>query len=182
MTLHSGADPNQVVIYPSRARMALVLLGSIVFVVIGVWRGTPGDAERPPIWVVIAGLYVGVPFFAACGLYAGYRLVCRRPALTIDSTGITETASALGAGRLTWEEVDYVVLYKFGGQSMLGIVPKNLEGFLSRQPGMRRFLIKINMALGCAPINVPQVGVSMRLSELAELLQTRHGVRVEGEA
>lgn len=182
MTADSSTDRNRVVIYPSRAKMSLVLLGSIAFVVIGVWIGTPAGARGLAVWKVVIASYVGVPFFAVCGLYAAYRLAIRRPALEIDSTGITDAASAVGAGRLRWDEVDHVVLYKYSGQSFLGIVPRNLEIFLSRQPVVRRFLTKLNLALGCAPINVPQVGLSMKIAELARLLHARYGVRVEGDA
>ncbi len=177
-----STDPNRVVIYQSRPKMSLVLLGSIAFVVIGVWIGTPNVARGLAVWEVVVASYVGVPFFAACGLYAAYRLAVRRPALEIDSMGITDTASAVGAGRLRWDEVDHVVVYKYSGQVMLGIVPKNLDIFLNRQPVVRRFLMKLNLALGCAPINVPQFGLRMGVLELAHLLHTRHGVRVAGDA
>jgi hypothetical protein len=156
MTPDSSTEPNKVVIYPSRAKMSLVLLGSMAFVAIGVWIGTPGVARGLEIWKVVIASYVGVPFFAACGLYAVYRLATHRPALEIDSTGIADAASAVGAGRLSWDEVDHVVLYKYSGQSMLGIVPRNLDIFLSRQPVVRRSLTRLSLALGCAPINVPQ--------------------------
>lgn len=182
MTPDLSTDPSRVVIYPSRAKMSLVLLGSVAFVAIGVWIGTPGVARGLPIWKVVIASYIGVPFFAACGLYALYRLATHRPALEIDSTGITDAASAVGAGRLSWDEVDYIVVYKYSGQSMLGIIPRNLDIFLSRQSLIRRSLTKLNLALGCAPINVPQVGLSIKVAELATLLHTRYGVRVEGDA
>jgi len=182
MTPESSTDADRVVIYPSRAKMALVVLGSMAFVVIGVWIGTPGVARGLAMWKVVVASYIGVPFFAACGLYGAYRLAIRRPALEIDSTGITDAASAVGAGRLSWDEVDHVVLYKYSGQSMLGIVPRNLEMLLSRESVVRRLLTKLNLALGCAPINVPQVGLTMKVADLANLLHTRHGVRVEGDA
>jgi len=182
MTPDSSSDANRLVIYPSRSKMALILLCSIAFVVIGVWVRTPGVARGLEVWEVIVASYVCVPFFAASGLYAAYRLAIRRPALVIDSTGITDSASAEGAGRLRWDEVDHVVLYKYFRQEMLGIVPSNLGIFLSRQSVARRFLTKLNLALGCAPINVPQVGLSMKVAELARLLHTRYGVHVEGDA
>lgn len=182
MTPDSIPNPDRLVIYPSRAKAALVLLGAIAFVVAGIWIATPGIARRVPIWDVIIASYIGVPFFATCGLYAAYRLVFRRPALEIDSTGIMDEASALGAGRLNWEEVDRVVLYVYYRQSMLGIIPKDLETYLSRQDPVRRSLIKANLALGCAPVNIPQVLLRMKLSDLAELLHARYGVRVEPES
>jgi hypothetical protein len=182
MTPDSSGRFDRLVIYPSRAKMALVLLGSIVFVVIGVWIGTLRIERVVPILEVIVATYIGVPFFGACGLYAAYRLAIRRPALQIDSSGITDTSSALGAGRLLWDEVDHVVLYKYYGQSMLGVIPRDLDILLVRQHPVRRYLTKLNLQLGCAPINVAQVGLPMKVAELADVLRTRYGVLVEGDA
>jgi hypothetical protein len=182
MTLYTSGRSDRLVIYPSRIKMLLVLLGAIAFVVMSIWIATPDIARIVAPWEVFIASYIGVPFFAACGLYAIYRLVWRRPALEIDSTGITDAASALGAGYLSWSEVGRVVLYKFQGQSMLGIFPKDLESFLSRRHPIRRRLIRLNLDLGCAPLNIPQVTLRMKLSELAELIHARYGVPIERDA
>ncbi len=182
VALDSRTSPDdRVVIYPSRSKMLLILLGSIAFVVAGIWIGTSHMGQELPVWKVIIASYIGVPFFGFCGFYAAYRLAIRRPALEIDSTGITDAASALGARRLSWDEVDHVVLYTYLGQEMLGIIPRDLDTFLSRQPAIRRSLTKLNLALGCAPINVPQVGLSMKVADLTSLLHTRYGIRVEAD-
>jgi hypothetical protein len=182
MTPHVSTDADRVAIYPSRARISLVLLASIAFVAAGMWIDNPGAARGLPGWRAIFVSYIAVPFFAACGFHAACRLAIRRPAVEIDSTGITDAASAVGAGRLRWDEVDHVVLYRYWGQSMLGIVPRDLDAFLSRQPIVRRFVTRLNLVLGCPPINVPQVGITMNVAELARLFHTRYGVRVEGDA
>lgn len=178
----SSTHFDRLVIYPSRVKMSFVLLGASVFVALGIWIGTLGAAGVVPIWDLVIATYFGVPFFTACGLYAAYRLVWRRPALVIDWTGITDTASALGAGHLNWDEVDHVMLYRIHEQLMLGIVPKDIGTLLNRQPSVRRSLTRLNLRMGFAPINVPQVALHMKLAELADLLHTRYGVRVEGDA
>jgi hypothetical protein len=159
--------------------MLLILLGSIAFVAIGIWIGTTGVMLVLPIWEVVLVVYFGVLFFAACGLYAAYRLVIRRPALEIDPAGITDASSAIGAGRLRWDDVDHVRLYSYSGQPMLGIVPRDIPLFLRRQGAVQRYLTKLSLTLGCSPINVPQVTIPMKVAELADLIRTRYGVRVE---
>jgi hypothetical protein len=96
--------------------------------------------------------------------------------------GITDSASALGGGHLSWDEVDHVVLCKFYGRAMLGIVPREVDLFLSRQNAIRRSLTKLNLSWGLPPILIPQVTLPMEVAELADLLHTRYGVRVEGDA
>ena len=169
-------------LYPSRGKMSLVLLGAIGFVALGVWTSTPEIARGVAAWKVLVVSYVGIPFFAACGLYAAYRLVRRRPAVIIDSAGITDAASALAVGRLRWDEVDHISVYTISRQRMLGIVPRDLDALLGRLHPVKRWLAQANLRLGYAPVNVPQVVLGMELGELAELLRTRYGVRVEGVA
>src|SRR5262245_38170615 len=107
MMPESSVHTDRLLIYPSRVKTFLVLLGSIVFVVLGVWIAESGIARGPAALEGFIASYVGIPFFSACGLYAAYRLLRRRPALEIDWMGITDAASALGVGRLSWEEIDH---------------------------------------------------------------------------
>lgn len=173
---------DRVVIFSSRPRMTRALLSSAAFVIVGIWVWTTGVALGLPWWLMIIPAYFGVPFFTFCGLCAAYQLAAHRPALEIDSTGIIDAASAVGAGPLTWNDLDHIIIYKYWGQLFLGIVPKDVGSFLSRQPPVRRFMFKLNMALGCEPINIPQAGVTMALVDLASLLYARYGVRVEADA
>jgi hypothetical protein len=181
MLASSSGHDDRLVIYPSRIKVVLVLLGAIAFVAAGLWIGSPDIAGTLPLWKVVIATYVGVPFFGACGLYAAYRLARHRPAVEIDSTGFTDSSSAIAAGRLSWGEVDRVVVYSFYGQMLLGIVPRDLEMFMSRQSIWRRWVTRLNLALGCSPANIAQVILPMPVRELAELLRARYGVRVESD-
>ena len=180
MTSSTDHHAERIVIYPSRLKATLVLLGAIAFVVLGIWVGSPAMRSRVSLLSVILVSYVGVPFFSACGLYALYRIVIHRPALEIDWTGITDTSSAISAGHLNWEEIDHVVLYRYYSQPMLGIIPKDLDGFLNRLGSIRRSILQLNLRLGIAPINISQVVLPMSVAELGDLIRTRYGVRVEG--
>src|SRR5262245_36958156 len=102
------------VIYPSRVKIALVLLGSVAFVLACFWIAKTG------VWEGILAACLGVPFFGACALYAAYRLIRRRPSFELDSMGIVDSGSAFGVGRLFWEDIDHGYLYEYRGQRLLG--------------------------------------------------------------
>ena len=174
--------PDRLVIYPSRLKATLVLLGAIAFVALGIWIASPGMARRVGPWEVFFGSYVGVPFFAACALSAAHRIVFRRPVVEMDATGITDSSNFFGVGHLNWDEVDRAVLYRYHRQPMLGIFPKDLDAFLGRLSAARRSYARINLALGIPPVNISQVVLPMTVAELAGLMQTRYGVRVVGTA
>jgi hypothetical protein len=90
--------PNKVEIYPSRGRLVLLGFVSLLFVLLGLWMGLGGEAPGIPGWRVVAGSYLGVPFFSACLCYAAYRLIARRPALVLCLEGIVDQGSAVSAG------------------------------------------------------------------------------------
>jgi hypothetical protein len=180
MTPETIEHPDRIVLYPSRSKAVLILLGASAFVALGIWIASPGMASRvSPVQKFIAS-YVGIPFFAACGLYAAYRIAFRRPVLRIDASGINDTSHAFAPGHLCWHEVDRVVVYKYQNQPMLGIVPKDLDSFLSRQSAHVRTYAKMNLGLGIPPFNIAQVILPISVADLANLIQTRYGVHVEG--
>jgi len=175
----TGTERDCVVVYPSRIKLGLILLGSLAFGAFGVVIALAAEERGIAFWKVVVVSYLGVPFFSYLALFSAWRLLFRRPALVIDSSGITDAASAFGVGHVGWDEVDRLLLYVVSGQSMLGIFPLDAPRFLARLPLHVRLVARLNLALGWAPINIPQVGLGMPLVDLALLIQTRSGVRFE---
>jgi hypothetical protein len=174
----SNTNTNTLVIYPSKIKATLVFLGAAGFVIFGMWFACSESRADASIKNVIMIIYIGIPFFSLCGLYAMFRLVRKTPALLIDSTGITDSASACSVGYLSWNEIDFLLRYEYRGQEMLGIFPKNLNVFLLQQNLIKRLIIKANLSLGCAPANIPQIMLPITIKELLIHLHTRHGVLV----
>jgi hypothetical protein len=152
--------------------MGLILIGSVAFVAVGLWLVGPSMSTRvsTPLRVLVGG---GVPFFGIAGIYAGHRLYRRYPLLVADSSGIVDSGSATAAGYIGWEEIDRLTVYRFAGQWMLGIWPRDLERLLNRQHWWKRRMMKMNVALGAAPANIPEAALPIRAAELAELLHSR---------
>lgn len=172
----SRADP--IVIYPSRGKAAVLFVLAVAFVVAGVWIWTLGQAGRVAEWKALLAAGTAIPFFGLAGAYIGYRLIWRSPALTIDASGLTDSASAVSAGHLAWDEIECVVPYDFSGQMMLGVIPRDLDALLERQSTFRKRMMKMNLGMGAAPVNIPQGILPMTAVELADLLQTEYGVQV----
>ncbi|HET8948280.1 MAG TPA: STM3941 family protein [Candidatus Polarisedimenticolia bacterium] len=177
--LESRVTPGgDLVIFPDRRKLILVLLGAAGFVAVSAWLLTLHVGWMAGARVVPAAI-AGIGFFGLVFLYCVYRLVRWRPALIIDADGIVEQSSLISVGRLRWEEVDCVVPYVFRGQPMLGIVPRDPQAVMARAGWIGRMAMKANGPLGCAPINVAQVTLPGTTEELALLLAGRYGVTVK---
>jgi len=168
------SDRNELVIPASRAKLVGLLLGSAGFVLAGAWMLTLAPTEGAVIATI--GL-ASVVFFGLCGGYAIRRLVRPEPAVVINGEGILDNASALGVGLIRWEEIAELQEYEFQRQTFLGIVPKDLDRLLANQPAWKRSAIRANLALGTAPINIPQVVLPVRVSELLREIEQRYGDR-----
>ena len=143
--------PDNLSVRASRLKIAMLAAFSAIFVVAGTWLVGRGDTVTAVIGVV------GCLFGAVCGTYALYRFVWPGVAVLLDADGLVDRASAVSVGRIRWDEIESVRVYTFLGQTMIGIIPRDFEGFLSRVPKWRRTIIRANVGLGCAPINIPEV-------------------------
>ncbi|MDP9912316.1 hypothetical protein J2W27_004442 [Variovorax boronicumulans] len=167
-----------VVVYPSRLRMALMLLGALAFVAGGVWLLMhPFRETRVAGWVVA---WASILFFGAAGLFALTRLFSRKPALTIDHTGIVDNASGLAAGFIPWSDVVDAQVFEFQRQRFLGLSLRNPQDYLAQASPLKRLLMKANASLVGFPVNIPEATLSMTVATLlTHINEFRHG---NGEA
>ena len=177
-TFKDKANNPQMVIYPSRLKLLKLLLLDTVF----------GLAAALLLFLWWSGgiRTILAPFFGTLGVLGAllvasfllYRLIVRRPALVVGAEGILDDASMLSAGFIRWEEIEEIGVHTFGGQTFLGVMPKDAEDVLARQSSIKRGLMRANMSLGAPPINVPQSVLPIKAADLAIQLAREYGVRL----
>jgi len=169
---------NELIVPASKTKLLGVVAGACAFVVLSVWllsRPYPNPIQRTRAQLVAVGAIV---FFGACGVYGVTRLLRPTPAVIINDKGIVDNASALSTGFIAWEEIAELREYRFQNQTFLGIYPKRLDALLARQSAWKRHAINANMALGVAPVNIPQVVLPMSAAELMSEINARFGDRI----
>ncbi|MGI4789132.1 MAG: STM3941 family protein [Janthinobacterium lividum] len=155
-----------IVLYPARWKMALIALGGLLFVLCAPLLWATGD---PFIRVVAVA---DVLFFGFCALFALGRLLRPRPSLVIDERGITDNASATGAGFIAWDEIAAVGMSSMGANRFLVIIPHDTEAILARQPSFKRKIMVANMGLLGSPVAIPG-HTTMPLEEIMRHVQAR---------
>lgn len=162
-------------VYPSRLRTALVTLGGLGFVTLGVVLCLIGlhtdDPRSGP--AMITGV-VTIPFFGLAAAFGLTRLISPQPAVVIDNTGLHDHASMIAAGFLPWHEIDTVVNVSFGAQRMLSIRLTDPEATLTRAKPLPRLAMRANRRLTGSPAAIPQIILPITVTKLkTEIDKTR---------
>ena len=168
---HGLEDRGKIILYPKRSRLLFMTSGAFLFVFAGFYiRSTANEGRIPPFLAVIVS-YLAIGFFGLCFIYGLYRLVVRRPSLILSRDGILDNASAVNAGLVRWEEINRIFCSSMQRQQFVSITLKDAEGFLGRMGVIKARLMRVNVRLVGAPINLPANVLAMTSSELLELIQ-----------
>ena len=168
---NSGSD--EIVVPLHKGKTMAVALGSLAFVLTGIAMmaisGSHDGATR--VYDVVVGL-ASILFFGLVFTYAASRLSSSSPTIVINARGITDNASAMGAGFVAWDEIASVHIGTTAGKRFLCLVPKDVPVFLARQPAWKRGAMEWNVSMVGAPITIAGTLTSISLDELQGLVMT----------
>lgn len=150
--------------YPDKKRLALLMLGSLAFVAVGMWMIISGSWGEAIIGVIC------VLLFGAALVFFLSRLLGRRPSLFINEEGIIDDSSYVSAGTITWDEIEDIGITDYSGQRWISIKLRDPQAFLQKQPGFKRWLMNLNNMLVDAPIHISQEMLSVPLGRFYEMV------------
>jgi hypothetical protein len=153
-----------------RMKLLGLCLGALAFVALGVFLIRVPTRQGLMAQIVGAG---AVAFFGAVGVAVLFRLLKPGPAIVIDDDGILDDASGVSLGRIRWDQVGAIEEYRVNDQAFLGIMLKDLDALIARQPFWKRRIIRANLRMGAAAVNIPQASLGITLSDLRREMEQR---------
>lgn len=169
---------NSIAIPLSKKKITLILIGSIVFVVLGVWFVMePDKFSRGPLRnstvVTIVGV-VATVFFGFCALYALRKLPDNKPGLIMDESGLTDNSSALSAGQILWTDINNFSVITIQKQHFILLHVKNPQDYIDRQKGVfKKKMMQMNFKLYGSPLTINSNGLKITFDELHKLIAER---------
>src|SRR5690606_50295 len=111
----------QVEIPLSKKKMYLMLIGSIVFVLIGVWIILAQPMVRNvffnnPIVKNVSGI-LAILFFGAVAISLSRKVQDNTPGLIVNEDGILDNSSAISAGFISWAEIINIEVFNIANQN-----------------------------------------------------------------
>ena len=170
---------DETIIELSKKKILVGILGSIAFVVVGVWLLTQ-DAEvirssdgfrlffNSP--AVAYGLGVAAILMGGMlGIFLGRKIFNKDPGLILNSSGIVDNASAASAGFIPWSEVLGSEVFEMQNQKMLVVMVTDPEKYVARGGAIKQKLNKANYNMVGSPITISASTLKTNFSELQSI-------------
>lgn len=146
--------------YNSRKRHALLTLGSLAFVAIGVFM------------IVEKGYWgqglVTVLFFGTGAAVGAWQFFDTRPRLQINDVGILDRT--LGVGLIPWADITDAYVRSINHEYFICLQVLDEQAYLDRLPPLKRKLAGANEALGFTPLSINLSGVDLNPEQLLEYI------------
>lgn len=160
----------------SKAKLILMFLGCIMFVVLGVlFIRNPAEYKsfimRSPTFIFIAGC-ASVMFFGVIGFFLFKKLNDKSYGLIISKEGITDNSSGVSAGFIPWTDIIAIKESKVVNQKFINIVVKNPQVYIDKQKNvLKRRAMQINYNTWGTAIGISVNGLQINYNELKRLLE-----------
>ena len=166
---------DKILIPISKAKLALMLIGSLIFVALGIIYVNDPQTFISPVnkskeLIFVVGIAC-VLFFGLASFYLFKKLFDNRPGLIISNEGIFDNSSATPVGLIRWNDIIKTDMIKIHGQRILLIKVKNPDKYIKKQESKRtRNVLKANQNFYGTPIAITANGLKIAFEQLQKLI------------
>lgn len=170
--LGSVSTMKEFVAYPSRPRIALLVLAAAAFVAAGLWAagmfGIPPASSRYSPEIIFGIGWFAVIFFGLCGVSGLQKFFDTKEQLRIGSAGVR--AASWSDQTIPWIEIIDVTTWSFRGQRAILLHLRNPALFPGR--GVAARLASVNRTLTGGDIAISLTGTDRSFTEAMSAMST----------
>ena len=143
----------------SKKKLALLLVGSTMFVVIGLSFILTAIIVNNPlignkIFLFISGISSFL-FSGLCAIYSGIKLKDDKPGIIIDNFGITDNSSGLSVGQILWTDIESISIYQMLLQKFIILKVTNPQEYIDKEENnYKRKMMILNYKMCGSPISI----------------------------
>jgi hypothetical protein len=161
----------------SKTKIAFILIGALIFVILGVFFLLAPDMFTTTIFynrhiIRVVGI-AAVLFFGAVGIYGFRKLFDKSVGLTIDDNGITDNSNASSVGLINWSDILEIKTKQVMSTSFLLIFVNNPDKYMERVSGFKRKLMNGNMKMYGTPLSITSNTLRYNFSDLERLIKEK---------
>lgn len=159
----------------SKTKLRMLVLGSVIFVAMGLWMVQPDSAQiagrhhyNSPVLMYGIGVIV-ILFFGFCGVVGIRKLFDKKPGLTLNAAGIHDNSSAVAAGFVPWSEITGFSIFEMQNQKTLVINVIDPQRYIMAGGAFKRMLNKMNYKMCGSPVVISANSLKFGFDELLKI-------------
>ncbi|WP_298520246.1 STM3941 family protein [uncultured Kordia sp.] len=164
---------NPIEIPQSKKKIILLILGSLVFVVLGAclyFEIIPNNDRMNASFIKIVGI-VSMVFFGLTLAIGIKRIVHTKLGLIINEKGIMDNSTATSVGFIPWRDITGVQPIKVASTNFLIIHVKNPQNYIDKGKNMLvKQSLKYNLNNHGSPIAIGSTTLSMKFNTIGKLV------------
>ena len=159
----------------SKVKLILLLIGSLGFVVAGVYLLIESDhfverGDKSIEFIIGAGIGA-VVFFGACFVWVLIKLFDSKAGLRIDDQGITDHSSGVSVGFIDWADIRGVETQKFKSQKFLVLKTDQPGKYIDKaRNALKRKAMQANVGMCGSPLTISANTLKVTHQELESLI------------
>lgn len=162
-------------VYSSKKKSFLLLIGSLTFVIIGIYMYISADdftSYRARIPIFTKGMAILSVLFFGFGIYVSIRqLIKNQLILIIDKTGIGVNAKKTPLKRIEWKNIESFSEIKIQSTKIVIINVNNPNYWIEKEENtFRKKLMKFNLNNYGSPFNLSANSMQISYTELMKIL------------
>ena len=174
---------NKIEIPLSKTKIILLLLGALVFGVLGTLfviypEEFISPRMRSPEFIRISGI-TSVLFCGIAGIYGIKKLFDKTVGLTVDENGITDNTNASSVGLINWKDITEIKTEQIMSTKFLLIFTNNAEKYLDRVGFIQRKLLLANKKMYGTPLSITSNTLKYDFDDLERLLKNSLNEQLE---
>lgn len=145
-----------------------MLLGSVIFVVIGIFmqqEQVSSDRSAQELLFLQGAGFVVMLFFGLCGLVALVRLFSNKPGLIITDEGLNYNANVI-----LWSEITELGEYQNKGTKCILIHINDPKSFLNKGNFIQRNVSGMNYKMTGTPLSISSTDLKIDYEDLKKML------------
>jgi hypothetical protein len=159
----------------SKQKLTLMLIGSIVFFVVGVLFVLEPEKYlsvvcRNPTMIFASG-FASILFSTICAFYLVRKLPDNKPGLIINKIGLTDNSSGVAGGQILWSDIENITVKEIHRQKFILLEVNNPYYYLDKQTNIfKRKMMQMNMKMYGTPLSLTNNGLQIKFDELFNIL------------
>lgn len=159
----------------SKTKLRMLVLGSVIFVAMGLWMVQPDSAQiagqhdyNSPVLMYGIGVIV-ILFFGFCGVVGIRKLFDKKPGLILNAAGIHDNSSGIAAGFVPWSEITGFSIFEMQNQKTLVINAIEPQRYIMAGGAFKRMLNKMNYKMCGSPVVISVNSLKVGFDELLKI-------------